>query len=98
VIRNCYSSYHRQDIAKGSNRRSSVKNYSLKTKADGLADEVAQLKSDLEKAQELANQRRVEAESKEKDLQQHLQSALDSLLGTPDSSFSMRFMRVSSIC
>jgi hypothetical protein len=35
----------------------------LKTKADGLVDEVAQLKAELIKAQELANQHRLEAES-----------------------------------
>jgi predicted nucleic acid-binding Zn-ribbon protein len=74
-----------------------VENSALKAKADGLSDEVAQLKNDSTKAQELANQRRMEAKSKEKDLQQRLQSALDSLHGKPDSLFSMRFMRVSSI-
>jgi hypothetical protein len=37
-----------------------------------LADEVAQLKAKLAKAQELANQHRLEAESKEKDLHQRL--------------------------
>jgi hypothetical protein len=40
----------------------------LKTKADGLVDEVAQLKVESTKPQELANQRRLEAESKEKGL------------------------------
>jgi hypothetical protein len=75
-----------------------VNNSALKAKADGLADEVAQLKTDSMKAQELANQRRMEAESKEKDLQQSLQSTLDSLHAKPDSSFNMRFVRVSSIC
>jgi DNA repair ATPase RecN len=77
----------------------SAKNSSLKAKADGLADEVTQLKTDLEKkAQELVNQRRVEAESKEKNLQQRLQAALDSLHGKSYSSFSIRFMRIASIC
>jgi hypothetical protein len=75
-----------------------VENSALKAKANGLADEVAQLKTDSTKAQELANQQRMKAESKEKDLQQRLQSALDCLHGKPDSSFNMRFMRVSSIC
>jgi hypothetical protein len=49
-----------------------AENSSLKGKADGLADEVTQLKTDSAKAQELVNQRRVEAESKEKNLQQRL--------------------------
>jgi hypothetical protein len=40
----------------------------LKAKADGLVDEVAQLKAKSTKVQELANQCRLEAESKEKDL------------------------------
>jgi regulator of replication initiation timing len=53
----------------------------LKAKADGLVDEVAQLKAESTKAQELANQRRLEAESKEKDLHRCLQTALDSLHG-----------------
>jgi chromosome segregation ATPase len=68
-----------------------AKNSSLKAKADGLADDVTQLKADSAKAQELVNQRRVEAESKEKDLQQCLQAALDSLHGKFYSSFSIRF-------
>jgi hypothetical protein len=48
-----------------------------------LADEVAQLKAESAKAQELANQCRLEAESKEKDLYQRLQTTLDSLHGKP---------------
>jgi hypothetical protein len=55
----------------------------VKAKADGLANEVAQLKAESAKAQELANQRQLEAESKEKDLHQCLQTALDSLHGKP---------------
>jgi hypothetical protein len=70
----------------------------LKAKADGLADEVTQLKTDSAKAQELVNQQRVEAESKEKNLQQRLQAALDSLHGKPCSSFSKSFMVITSIC
>jgi outer membrane murein-binding lipoprotein Lpp len=49
-----------------------AENSSLRAKADGLANEVTQLKADSAKAQELVNQQRVEAESKEKDLQQRL--------------------------
>jgi hypothetical protein len=39
----------------------------------------------------------MEAESKEKDLQQRLQAALDSLHGKPGSSFIVRFMLITSI-
>jgi hypothetical protein len=59
----------------------------LKAKADGLADEVAQLKSKSTKAQELAKTCRLEAESREKDLHQRLQTSLDALRGTPLISF-----------
>jgi hypothetical protein len=55
----------------------------LKARADGLVDEVARLKAESTKAQELANQCRLEAESKEKDLHQRLQTALDTLRGKP---------------
>jgi hypothetical protein len=44
----------------------------LKSKADGLAAEVIQLKTDQAKAQELVDERRVEAESRERKLQQRL--------------------------
>jgi hypothetical protein len=40
----------------------------------------------------------VDAESKEKDLQQRLQAALDSLHGKSYSLFSIRFTRITSIC
>jgi hypothetical protein len=46
----------------------------LKVKADGLVDEVAWLKAESTKAQELAHQRRLEAESKEKGLHKRLQA------------------------
>jgi hypothetical protein len=55
----------------------------LKARADGLVDEVARLKAESTKAQELAHQHRLEAESKEKDLHQHLQTALNTLRGKP---------------
>jgi hypothetical protein len=58
-----------------------VENASLKTKADGLAVEAAQLRADQAKAQEMFDRRQAEAESKEKSLQQCLQTALDSLRG-----------------
>jgi peptidoglycan hydrolase CwlO-like protein len=74
-----------------------AKNSSLRAKADGMADEVTQLKADSAKAQELVNQQRMDAESKDKDLQQRLQAALYSLLGKSYSPFSMRFIGVTSI-
>jgi hypothetical protein len=55
----------------------------LTAKADGLVDKVARLKAESTKAQELANQRRLEAESKEKGLHQRLQAALHTLCGRP---------------
>jgi regulator of replication initiation timing len=58
-----------------------VENSGLKAKADGLADEVTQLKFESTKAQELARTRRMEAKSKERDMQQRLQSSLDALRG-----------------
>jgi hypothetical protein len=48
-----------------------TENAALKTKAEGLAVE----------AQELVDKRQAEAETKERNLQQHLQAALDSLRG-----------------
>jgi regulator of replication initiation timing len=53
----------------------------MKAKADGLVDEVARLKAESTKAQELAKTRRLEAESREKDLHQRLQTSLDILRG-----------------
>jgi hypothetical protein len=59
----------------------------LKAKADGLADEVAHLKAESAKVQELAKTRRLEAESREKDLHQRMQTSLDVLRGKPSTSF-----------
>jgi regulator of replication initiation timing len=56
-------------------------NSSLKTKIDGLVAEVAQLKADQAKAQELLDKHQVEAELKQKSLQQRLQTTIDSLRG-----------------
>jgi hypothetical protein len=58
-----------------------AENSGLKAKTDKLADEVARLKSESTKTQELARTRRIEAEAKEKDMQQRLQSSLDALRG-----------------
>jgi hypothetical protein len=55
----------------------------LKARADGLVNKVSRLKAESTKAQELANQHRLEAESKEKDLHQCLQTTLDTLRGRP---------------
>jgi predicted nuclease with TOPRIM domain len=64
-----------------------AENSGLKAKADGLADEVARLKSKLSKAQELAKTCRLEAESRERDLHQRLQTSLDALRGESLISF-----------
>jgi hypothetical protein len=56
-----------------------AENASLKTKAERLAAEAAQLRADQVKAHELFDKHQAEAESKEKSLQQCLQAALDSL-------------------
>jgi hypothetical protein len=58
-----------------------AENALLKTKADGLAVEAAQLRADQAKAQELVDTHQAEVKSKGKRLQQCLQSALDSLRG-----------------
>jgi hypothetical protein len=75
-----------------------AKNTSLKSKADGLAAEAAQLRADQAKAQELFNKRQVKAESREKNLQQRLQTALDSLRGKPLSLFDLGFVKIASFC
>jgi hypothetical protein len=56
-----------------------AENASLKTKADGLVAKAAQLRADRTKAQELFDKRQDNVESKEKSLQQCLQTTLDSL-------------------
>jgi dynactin complex subunit len=58
-----------------------AENLALKAKADGLANEVARLKSELSKAQELAKMHRLEAKSRDKDLHQRLQNSLGALRG-----------------
>jgi hypothetical protein len=64
-----------------------AENSGLKAKADGLADEVARLKSESSKAQELAKTCRVKAESSEKDPYQRLQTSLDALRSESSISF-----------
>jgi hypothetical protein len=73
-----------------------TENTALKTKADGLAVKAAQLRTDQAKAQELFDKRQAEAESREKNLQQRLQTALDSLRGEPRSLFDLRFAKIAS--
>jgi hypothetical protein len=64
-----------------------AENSGLKAKADGLADEVARLKAESSEAKELAKTCRLNAESREKDLHQRLQTSLDALRG--ESSISL---------
>jgi hypothetical protein len=74
-----------------------AENSGLKAKTDELADEVARLKSESTKAQELARTRRIEAEAKEKDMQQRLQSSLNALHGESTTSSGLVFVPKSSI-
>jgi regulator of replication initiation timing len=74
-----------------------AENSGLKAKTDELADEVAQLKSESTKAQELARTRRIEAEAKEKDMQQRLQSSLDALRGESSTLSRLVFVPKSPI-
>jgi hypothetical protein len=69
-----------------------AENLGLKAKTMELADEVALLKAELTKAQELARTRRIEAETKEKDMQQRLQSSLDALRGESVTSSELDFV------
>jgi regulator of replication initiation timing len=74
-----------------------AENSGLKAKTDELADEVARLKFESTKAQELARTRRIEAEAKEKDMQQRLQSLLDALRGESSTSSGLVFVPKSPI-
>jgi prefoldin subunit 5 len=65
-----------------------AENSGLKAKADGLADEVTRLKAESSEAQELAKTCRLNAESREKDLHQRLQTSLDALRGESSISFN----------
>jgi hypothetical protein len=75
-----------------------AENTLLKMKADGLAIEAAQLRADQAKARELFDKRQDKAESREKSLQQRLQTALDSLRSKFHSLFNLRFAKVVSLC
>jgi hypothetical protein len=74
-----------------------AKNLGLKAKTDELADEVARLKSESTKAQELARTRRIESEGKEKNMQQCLQSSLDALRAESSTLSRLVFMPKSPI-
>jgi hypothetical protein len=69
-----------------------AENLGLKAKTAELADEVAQLKAESTKAQELARTRRIEAKMKERDMQQRLQSLLDALRGESSSLSELDFV------
>jgi regulator of replication initiation timing len=69
-----------------------AENLGLKAKTDELADEVARLKFESTKAQELAKERRIEAKAKEKDMQQRLQSSLNALRGESSTSSRLVFV------
>jgi cell division protein FtsB len=58
-----------------------AENSGLKAKADELANEIARLKAESSEAQERAKKSRLDAESREKDLHQRLQTSLDALRG-----------------
>jgi hypothetical protein len=64
-----------------------AENTGLKAKADGLANEVARLKSESSKARDLAKTCCLEAKSREKDMQQRLQTSLNALRGESSMSF-----------
>jgi cell division protein FtsB len=64
-----------------------AENSGLKAKADELADEIARLKAESSEAQERAKKSCLDAESRENDLHQRLQTSLDALRG--ESSISL---------
>jgi hypothetical protein len=69
-----------------------AENTALKSKANGLAIEAAQLQTDQVKAQGLFDKRQAEAELRKK----NLQTALDSLCGEPHSLLDLRFAKIAS--
>jgi hypothetical protein len=80
VTRGCCSSRSDKSSLKAQVDNLAAENASLKTKADSLVAEATQLRADRTKAQELFD-KRADAKSREKSLQQCLQTALDSLRG-----------------
>jgi septal ring factor EnvC (AmiA/AmiB activator) len=79
--RDCDASCHHKTSLKALLHGLAAEKSELKAKADGLVDKVARLKAESTKAQELAEPRRLEAESREKDLHQRLQTSLNILCG-----------------
>jgi uncharacterized protein YlxW (UPF0749 family) len=57
----------------------------LASQVDALTEEVARLKAESSRAQELANQHRLEAESKEQALHERLQATVETLHGKPST-------------
>jgi hypothetical protein len=57
----------------------------LKAKVTELNDEIARLKVESSEAQERAKKSRLDAESREGDLHQRLQSSLDALRSKPSA-------------
>jgi hypothetical protein len=75
-----------------------AKNASLKTKADGLAVEKAQLRADQTKAQDLVDKHRAKAESKERSLRRRLQTALNLLRSKFYPLSDLKSTKVVSFC
>jgi hypothetical protein len=70
----------------------------LKAKVTELNDEVAQLKVKSSEAQERAKKSRLDAETREGDLHQRLQSSLDALHGESSSFVWISFRAEQSYC
>jgi cell division protein FtsB len=64
-----------------------TKNSGLKAKVTELNDEIARLKAESSEAQERAKKNHLDAESREGDLHQRLQSSLDTLRSKPSVPF-----------
>jgi cell division protein FtsB len=62
-----------------------TENSGLKAKVSELNDEIARLKVESSEAQEHAKKSRLDAESREGDLHQRLQSSLDTLRSKPSA-------------
>jgi predicted RNase H-like nuclease (RuvC/YqgF family) len=62
-----------------------TENSGLKAKVAELNDKIARLKAESSEAQERAKKDRLDAESRERDLHQRLQSSLDTLHSKPSA-------------
>jgi regulator of replication initiation timing len=69
-----------------------AENSGLKAKAAELADEIARLKVESFEAQERAKKSRLDAESRERELYQRLQTSLDALRGEYSTSIDLGFL------